>query len=140
MLNTTLVGVFFCIALLTVAVAQFKAAMLPGDAPELSHPRSYHSMAWESVLYINSPKSGDAMASLCAVVILGGRNPLVVEFTSNTAVVAGVLVPIPTASLAASTESVVPSTLKPSVLEELMVSFLSAALMEVSVARAPLPL
>jgi hypothetical protein len=36
------------------------------------------------------------MASLCTLVILGGKNPLVVLLTSNRADAAGVAVPIPT--------------------------------------------
>jgi hypothetical protein len=36
------------------------------------------------------------MASLCTVVILGGKNPLVVLLTSNCADAAGVVVPMPT--------------------------------------------
>ena len=49
------------------------------------------------------------MASLCAVVILVIRNPLVVDLSSNAAVTAGVAVPIPTwafAPMASSTSSV----------------------------------
>jgi hypothetical protein len=47
-----------------------------------------------SLLKITIPSLGDAMALLCAVVILGGRKPEVVEVTSK--IPAGVVVPIPT--------------------------------------------
>jgi hypothetical protein len=33
-----------------------------------------------------NPVAGDTMASLCVDVILGGKNPLVVDFTSSIAV------------------------------------------------------
>jgi hypothetical protein len=48
------------------------------------------------VLKIIKPVAGLAMASRCAVVIRGGKKPLVVLFRSNTADPAGVVVPIPT--------------------------------------------
>jgi len=47
------------------------------------------------VLYITSPAAGEMIASLCAVVILGGKNPFVVLVTSNREDAFGVTVPIP---------------------------------------------
>ena len=43
-----------------------------------------------------NPAVGLGIASRCAPVIFGGKNPLVVLLTSNCADVAGVEVPIPT--------------------------------------------
>jgi hypothetical protein len=43
------------------------------------------------VLKITKPVAADAMASLCVVVILGGKNPLVVELTSSIAEALAVL-------------------------------------------------
>jgi hypothetical protein len=48
------------------------------------------------VLKIIKPAAGFAMASLCTNVILGGRNPCVVDDTSSTAEVLGESTPIPT--------------------------------------------
>ena len=46
------------------------------------------------------PAAGDIIASRCVVVILGGKKPLLVDFTSSIAELSGVLppvlVPIPT--------------------------------------------
>jgi hypothetical protein len=44
----------------------------------------------------NNPAGGVVMLCLCAYVILGGKNPFVVELTSNCADALGVLVPTPT--------------------------------------------
>jgi hypothetical protein len=49
----------------------------------------------EVVLYICNPVAGLAMESLCTVVILGIKKPLVVEVTSNFAEAFGVVVPMP---------------------------------------------
>ena len=43
-----------------------------------------------------SPVAGETIASRCAVVIRGGKKPLVIELASNTAEASGVAVPIPT--------------------------------------------
>jgi hypothetical protein len=48
------------------------------------------------VLIIIKPAAGVAMALRSAVVILGGKNPCVVEDTSSFADGAGVAIPIPT--------------------------------------------
>jgi hypothetical protein len=48
------------------------------------------------VLIIIKPATGVAMALRSAVVILGGKNPCVVDLTSSFADASGVLVPMPT--------------------------------------------
>jgi len=48
------------------------------------------------VLKIINPAAGFTIAFLCAVVILGGNNPFVVDCTSSRAEASGLLVPIPT--------------------------------------------
>jgi hypothetical protein len=48
------------------------------------------------VLKIIKPATGEAMALRSAVVILGGKNPCVVDRTSSFADASGVPVPIPT--------------------------------------------
>ena len=50
----------------------------------------------QSVHHIISPAEGPLMAFRCAAVILGGRNPALVDVTSNTADESGVVVPMPT--------------------------------------------
>ena len=53
----------------------------------------HHSKQLVSVLKMVNPIAGFTMASLCAVVILGGRNPFEVELISTIAVNSGVAVP-----------------------------------------------
>jgi hypothetical protein len=48
------------------------------------------------VLKITRPVAGEEIALRCVVVILGGKNPFVVELTSNCADALGELVPTPT--------------------------------------------
>jgi hypothetical protein len=48
------------------------------------------------VLKITRPVAGVPMAFRSVVVILGGKNPFVVEVISNAAEVLGFVVPIPT--------------------------------------------
>jgi hypothetical protein len=48
------------------------------------------------VLNITKPAAGVGIRSLCALVIRGGKSPLVVLLTSNCAEATGVEVPIPT--------------------------------------------
>jgi hypothetical protein len=53
----------------------------------------------QSVHQTISPAAGVAIVFLCACVIRGGKNPLLVDVTSNTAEAFGLVVPIPTCAL-----------------------------------------
>jgi hypothetical protein len=67
----------------------------------------------------------------------GGKNPLVVEDTSSTDEAFGVVVPIPTRSLAASTENVLPSTEKPLVAVEVKLNVFAPCATVVAPANEP---
>jgi hypothetical protein len=66
-----------------------------------------------AVLYTMSPVAGLAMVVISAVpvnVTLGGKNPLLVLFTSSCAEVLGVVVPMPTWAFAIVTQKRIVST------------------------------
>ena len=50
----------------------------------------------QSVQYTINPVAGLGIASICASVILGGKNPLVVDSSSKIDELCGFCVPIPT--------------------------------------------
>ena len=71
------------------------------DEPiEIHFEPVYISSALLLLLNIIRPAAGLEMAPLCVVVILGGKKPLVLLLTSNSAVAAGVAVPMPTCAWA----------------------------------------
>jgi hypothetical protein len=67
------------------------------DEERETHPELFLvSRLFVVVLNITKPVAGVTIKLRSAVVILGGKKPLLVLFRSNTADAAGVVVPIPT--------------------------------------------